>query len=122
VPEEITFKTKPEIALEQIRWACEVGLPGTMALLDAGYGHDSKLRGGITELGKRYVAGIQPQTLVSALGMRRGRALKEGTPRCGQCDLGQGGRTWAARQKRGARSGGGKVPTNGCPRGLHVCA
>jgi hypothetical protein len=26
-----------------------------MALLDAGYGHDSKLRTGITELGKRYV-------------------------------------------------------------------
>ena len=85
VPEEITFKTKPEIALEQMRWACEVGLPGTMALLDAGYGHDSKLRRGITELGKRYVAGIQPQTLV-------------GAPRCGQCDLGQGGRTWAARE------------------------
>jgi DDE superfamily endonuclease len=27
VPEEITFKTKPEIALAQIRWACEAGLP-----------------------------------------------------------------------------------------------
>ena len=40
VPEEIAFKTKPEIALEQIRWACEVGLPGNMALMDAGYGHD----------------------------------------------------------------------------------
>src|SRR6266849_1242050 len=64
VPEEITFKTKPQIALEQIRWACEVGLPGNMALVDAGYGHDSKLRAGITELGKRYVAGIQPQMLV----------------------------------------------------------
>ena len=47
VPEEITFKTKPELALEQIRWACDVGLPGHMALLDAGYGHDSKLRRGI---------------------------------------------------------------------------
>src|SRR5258708_22360708 len=44
VPEEITFKTKPQIALEQIRWACEVGLPGSMVLVDAGYGHDSKLR------------------------------------------------------------------------------
>src|ERR1700681_1200130 len=78
VPEEITFKTKPEIALEQMRWACEVGLPGTMALLDAGYGHDSKLRRGITELGKRYVAGIQPQTLVWAPRTRLGRAPKKG--------------------------------------------
>jgi SRSO17 transposase len=78
VPEEITFKTKPEIALEQIRWACEVGLPGNMALLDAGYGHDSKLRGGITELGKRYVAGIQPQTLVWAPRPRPRHAPKKG--------------------------------------------
>src|SRR6201982_597196 len=37
VPEEITFKTKPEIALDQIRWACEAGLPGSMVLVDAGY-------------------------------------------------------------------------------------
>jgi hypothetical protein len=27
VPEEIVFKTKPEIALDQLRWACEAGLP-----------------------------------------------------------------------------------------------
>src|SRR6202044_1563604 len=78
VPEEITFKTKPEIALDQIRWACEAGLPGSMALVDAGYGHDSKLRNGITELGKRYVAGIQPQTLVWAPRTRLGRAPKKG--------------------------------------------
>jgi SRSO17 transposase len=78
VPEEISFKTKPEIALEQIRWACEMGLPGDMVLVDAGYGHDSKLRTGITELEKVYVAGIQPQTLVWAPGTRRGRAPKKG--------------------------------------------
>ncbi len=78
VPEEITFKTKPQIALEQIRWACEVGLPGSMALVDAGYGNDSKLRAGITELGKRYVAGIQPQMLVWKPGKRPGRTPKKG--------------------------------------------
>jgi len=78
VPEEIGFKTKPEIALEQIRWACEMGLPGDMVLFDAGYGHDSKLRTGVTELGRAYVAGIQPQTLVWAPGTRRGRAPKRG--------------------------------------------
>jgi SRSO17 transposase len=78
VPEAITFKTKPQIALEQIRWPCEVGLPGSMALVDAGYGHDSKLRAGITELGKRYVAGIQPQMLVWKPGKRPGRTPKKG--------------------------------------------
>jgi SRSO17 transposase len=28
VPEDVTFKTKPEIALDHIRWAHETGLPG----------------------------------------------------------------------------------------------
>jgi len=78
VPEDVAFKTKPEIALDQVRWACEIGLPGDMVLVDAGYGHDSKLRGGITELGKRYVAGIQPQTLVWAPHTRTVRAPKKG--------------------------------------------
>ena len=49
-----------------------------MALVDAGYGHDSKLRAGITELGKRYVAGIQPQMLVWKPGKRPGRTPKKG--------------------------------------------
>jgi SRSO17 transposase len=79
VPEEIVFKTKPEIALEQIRWAAEIGLPGgDMVLLDAGYGHDAKLRRGITELKRTYVAGIQPQTLVWAPGKQRGHPPKKG--------------------------------------------
>jgi len=40
VPERSRFKTKPETALDQIRWACEAGLPGNMVLMDAGYGHE----------------------------------------------------------------------------------
>src|SRR6202049_1716313 len=78
VPEEIAFKTKPEIALEQVRFACEAGLPGNMVLLCADYGHDSKLRTGITELGKRYVAGFQSQTLVWGPRTRPDRAPKKG--------------------------------------------
>jgi SRSO17 transposase len=49
-----------------------------LVLLDAGYGHDSKLRSGITELKRTYVAGIQPQTLVWTPGKRRGRPPKKG--------------------------------------------
>jgi SRSO17 transposase len=64
VPKEIKFKTKPQIALEQIRWACESGLPRGVALMDSAYGRDSGLRAGMTELGVPYVVGILPNTLM----------------------------------------------------------
>jgi SRSO17 transposase len=48
VPEEISFKTKPEIALEQLRWACEAGLARGVVLMDAGYGAETDLRTNIT--------------------------------------------------------------------------
>ena len=64
VPRDLSFKTKPEIALEQIRWACEAGLPRGVALMDGAYGTDSRLRTGMTTLGVSYVAGIQPKILV----------------------------------------------------------
>jgi SRSO17 transposase len=64
VPEEIKFKTKPQIALEQIRWACESGLPRGVGLMDVAYGNDSRLRVGMTELEVPYVAGILPNTLM----------------------------------------------------------
>jgi SRSO17 transposase len=64
VPKEIKFKTKPEIALEQMRWACEAGLPRGVALMDAAYGRDSRLRAGMTELGVPYAVGILSSTLM----------------------------------------------------------
>ena len=78
VPLDISFKTKPEIALEQIRWACEAGLPRGVALMDVAYGNDSRLRTGMTALGLTYVAGIQPNTLMWPSGAgpkRRGKPL-----------------------------------------------
>jgi SRSO17 transposase len=64
VPKEIKFKTKLEIALEQIRWACEAGLPPGVVLMDAAYGRDSQLRAGMTALGLLYAVGIVPDTLM----------------------------------------------------------
>jgi SRSO17 transposase len=78
VPKEIKFKTKPEIALEQIRWACEAGLPRGVGLMDTAYGNDSRLRAGMTELGVSYVAGILPNTLMWRPGTgprRKGKPL-----------------------------------------------
>src|SRR5437870_8404192 len=68
VPKEISFKTKSEIALEQLRWACEAGLPRGVVLMDAGYGADTDMRANITMLGLSYVAGIMPNTTVWAPG------------------------------------------------------
>jgi len=68
VPKEISFKTKPEIALEQLRWACEAGLPRGVVLMDAGYGADTDVRANITTLGLSYVAAIMPNTTVWAPG------------------------------------------------------
>lgn len=68
VPEEIAFKSKPEIALDQIRAACAAGLPRGAVLMDAGYGPHSELRAAITALGLTYVAGILSNTTVWAPG------------------------------------------------------
>ncbi len=89
VPTEIKFKTKPEIALEQIHWACEVGLPRGIALMDAAYGNDSRLRAGMTELGVLYVASILPNTLMwrSGTGPRRKDKPVNNTGRRDEPDL-----------------------------------
>jgi SRSO17 transposase len=64
IPETITFQTKPEIALEQIKAARTAGLPQAVVLMDAGYGNDTRRRTEITALGMSYVAGIGPNTSV----------------------------------------------------------
>jgi SRSO17 transposase len=68
VPEDVRFKTKPEIALEQIDAACKAGLPRGVVLMDAGYGCNTDLRAGVSALALCYVAGIMPQTSVWASG------------------------------------------------------
>jgi SRSO17 transposase len=68
VPEDLGFKTKHEIALDQLRWACAAGLPRGVVLTDPGYGNNSDLRAEITALELTYVAGIQSNTTVWAPG------------------------------------------------------
>src|SRR5450755_1616411 len=50
VPKEISFKTKPEIALERIEAACRAGLPRGVVLMDAGYGCNTDQRTSISAL------------------------------------------------------------------------
>src|SRR5258708_3125678 len=60
VPKAITFKTKPQIALEQIRGALAAGVPRGVVLTDASYGSNSAFRTGISALGLIYGAAIIP--------------------------------------------------------------
>jgi SRSO17 transposase len=62
VPDDVVFQTKPQIALDQLRAALVAGIEAEVALLDAGYGNDTDLRDGITEIGLAYVVGIQSST------------------------------------------------------------
>jgi SRSO17 transposase len=64
VPADIVFRTKPEIALDQLRTAKAAGIPLGTVLTDAGYGNDSKFRDGVTELDLLYVAGVQSNMLL----------------------------------------------------------
>jgi SRSO17 transposase len=58
VPEEVGFRTKPAIALEQVRQALAAGVAPGVVVTDAGYGNDTDFRDGVTGLGLTYVAGI----------------------------------------------------------------
>jgi SRSO17 transposase len=87
VPENISFATKPALALKQIRTALAQGIPPGIVLMDAGYGADTSLREGVTALGLTYAAGILPQTTVWANGQeplppapaKKGRGGRKGT-------------------------------------------
>lgn len=59
VPEDIVFKTKPRIALDQIRAARADGVSEGVVLADAGYGINTAFRTALTQMGLTYVVGIQ---------------------------------------------------------------
>ena len=64
MPVNITFKSKPQIALEQMQAACAADVPRGVVLMDPAYGSDSSLRSGIRELEGSYVAGVWSSVIV----------------------------------------------------------
>ena len=68
VPEDVIFKTKPEIALDLVKQALEENIPRGIILADAGYGADTAFRDAVTTLGLPYAMGIGPGASVWAPG------------------------------------------------------
>ncbi len=64
VPADIVFKTKPEIAIDQIHRAMEGGLQPGAVLADVGYGNNSLWRNEISALNLPYVVGVRADTTV----------------------------------------------------------
>ena len=66
-PRRSRFKTKPQIALAQLRAALAAGVAPGVVLMDASYGTNSALRAGIGALALTYVAAILPTVKVRAV-------------------------------------------------------
>jgi SRSO17 transposase len=64
IPNEISFQTKPAIALAQIRQAVEQGVSRAPILADSAYGNETRFREGVTELDLRYAVGVHENMTV----------------------------------------------------------
>jgi len=67
IPDDVVFRTKPEIALDMIaRWVLD-DVPLASLSADSGYGYDGKFRGGVTQMGFKYTLGVHSNLLVRRL-------------------------------------------------------
>ena len=123
VPADISFKTKPEIALDQIRQAYQACLPHGVVLMDPPMAMTQSCAADLG-VGLSYAAGIQSNTLVwpPGAGPKPGRERAPKKGRRGEDDL-----VWVKEvalgvsKKACARSSGAKARPIGCPRALCAC-
>lgn len=78
IPEEVTFKTKPQLAVQMIRQAIGDKVPKGVVLADGAYGTSSEFRSQVRSLGLHYAVGVDSQTTVCLLdseGIPQGEAV-----------------------------------------------
>jgi SRSO17 transposase len=63
VPEEVTFATKPELALEILRQAQSDGVPPAPVLGDSAYGNHTAFRTGVRQLGMEFFLQVEGDSL-----------------------------------------------------------
>jgi len=64
VPDDIVFRTKPQIAIAQLAMLVADGVPRGVVLADAAYGNNNAFRDEVTALQLEYAVGIQATTTV----------------------------------------------------------
>nr|WP_224373241.1 IS701 family transposase [Hyalangium versicolor] len=67
IPPEVTFKTKPQLALEMIRRAMTQRIAPGVVLGDTAYGSSSEFRQGVRSLGLHYAVAVYANTTVHLL-------------------------------------------------------
>lgn len=78
IPDDVGFKTKPELALEMIARAKASGVPPGVFLADSAYGDNVEFRRKVRAMGFDYALGVSALTMVDRLdraGRTRGRKL-----------------------------------------------
>lgn len=73
IPDDVVFKTKPELALDMIHRAIDDDMPRGVVLGDTAYGSSSELRREIRNLGLHYAMAVDPRTTVWQIGRRGAR-------------------------------------------------
>lgn len=76
IPEELTFRTKEQLAIGMMERAAADGVPGDIVLADSWYGRGAAFREAARRLGKDYAVGINSNLtlwVLDALDRRRGQ-------------------------------------------------
>ncbi len=68
IPDDVVFKTKPELGLAMLKRAHEDSIPLGVVLADAGYGSSSAFRLGLHRLGVPYSVGVSSTATVYEVG------------------------------------------------------
>jgi SRSO17 transposase len=79
IPDDVCFKTKPQLALDMLRRAVKTNLPRGTVLADEGYGGSSEFREGCRKLGLDFAVAVSSTArvwAVNAAGYRKGDPIE----------------------------------------------
>jgi SRSO17 transposase len=78
IPDHVTFKTKPQLALDMLRRAVDADLPRGAVVADEAYGTSAEFRRGCRRLGLDFAVAVSASTrvwVVDAASRRRGKPI-----------------------------------------------